>query len=184
MNNEIIKFSDIIIENISELTNSSEKQMHNVWKKVLKKIKSPTDDINNEKRMPLGEKLASNSRVVDLKNGVLLVEVDHSGWIQYLKMYQKFIIKGLKMEYPTIEINTLAYRQKGSNIKLIDVYKEEMKKSQKEMDIKLKNTEDKLSSLYKNKSNETDINNLPPEMREIFNRLIKQAEEEELNNKI
>ena len=66
-------------------------EISSVWNKVLAKIgykESVSDSENNF----IGKRLASNSHVVDLKNGVLLVEANHSGWIQYLRMYQNFIL--------------------------------------------------------------------------------------------
>lgn len=185
MNDGIIKVSDIVLNNVDNLTNTTENKIHNVWKKVVSKIKSSSDNIDSEKKMSLGIRLASNTRVADLKNGVLLVEVDHSGWIQYLQIYQKFIIKGLKMEYPSLEINTLAFKQRGSNVKIVDVYNEGLKKSQEEYNKKLSQTENELNNFYqrKNEKKESNIDVLPEEMKEIFNRLIKQAEDEETGKK-
>ena len=83
MFNQIITASDMM-NIVPGFSTSPEKNMMNVWKSVVSKIKSPRDD-DNEKRMPIGERLAGNTRVIDLKNGILLIETDHSGWIQYLK---------------------------------------------------------------------------------------------------
>ena len=76
---------------VTRLNTTSESKVINVWRNVVSKIRTSHDDEDDEKRIPIGERLASNTRVINLKNGVLLVETDHSGWIQYLKVYQKFI---------------------------------------------------------------------------------------------
>ena len=77
-----------------------------VWRKVLLGIKSSTNP--NE-----GANLAARSRVVDLKNGVLLVEADHPGWIELLQLRKNFILKGLSMFAPDMGVQTLAFRVAG-----------------------------------------------------------------------
>ena len=60
-----------------------------VWKKVVSRVHvNKFENEDSEKRISIGERLACNTRVVDYNNGILLVETDHSGWIQYLKIYQ------------------------------------------------------------------------------------------------
>ena len=53
------------------------------WEKVLLSIKSYNP---NE-----GQNLVSHSRIVDLKNGVLLIEADHPGWIELLQMHKNIL---------------------------------------------------------------------------------------------
>ena len=96
-----------------------EKNIFTIWKKVVLGIHSYKDESeNNEKRMPIGERLAGNTRVVDLKNGTLLVETDHPGWIQYLNMYKKFILRGINMYLPELKVKNLAFRTSGSSFTL------------------------------------------------------------------
>ncbi len=76
------------------------------WEKVLLSIKSYNP---NE-----GQNLVSHSRIVDLKNGVLLIEADHPGWIELLQMHKKYILKGMQMRAPDLSIRTLAFRLKGN----------------------------------------------------------------------
>ena len=79
-----------------------------VWKKVVSGVRSyKHESEDSEKRIPIGERLAGNTRVIDLRNGVLLVETDHPGWIQYLRMYQKYILTGLKMNLPDLKLHQL-----------------------------------------------------------------------------
>ncbi|HZK19290.1 MAG TPA: DUF721 domain-containing protein [Treponemataceae bacterium] len=77
----------------------------NAWDKVVSSIK------------PDGLKLAAHSRIIDLKNNILLVETDHPGWTQLLQMRRKFILKGLKIEFPRLHINTIAFKLKSDNFK-------------------------------------------------------------------
>ena len=67
------------------------------------------------------------------KNGVLLVEADHPGWIQYLRMYQKFIIKGLNMNLPDLKITSLAFRVTGQKVNLSESYNSQIQNEKKKM---------------------------------------------------
>ncbi len=77
-----------------------------VWRKVLLGIRSSSNP--NE-----GANLADHSRVVDLKNGVLLVEADHPGWIELLQLRKNFILNGLSMYAKGMGVQTLAFRLAG-----------------------------------------------------------------------
>ena len=137
--NRILSASDFM----SRFTNidfSKSDRLTNVWKKVVSKISvTKFESENSEKRMSIGERLAGNTRVVDLKNGILLIETDHSGWIQYLRTYQKFILNGLKKELPDLNISSLAFRQSGSNVNLYNSYEEQMKNESKQFYEKIEN---------------------------------------------
>ena len=87
--NDIKTGSDLtsIFEAIASSNNSY--GISNTWKKVVSKIGKKDEE--DDESLTIGEKLALNSHVVDLKNGILLVETTHSGWIQYLRMNQKFM---------------------------------------------------------------------------------------------
>ncbi len=77
-----------------------------VWRKIMLSIKSGTNP--NE-----GANLAAHSRIVDLKNGVLLVEADHPGWIELLQLRKNYILKGLSMYARGMGVQTLAFRVAG-----------------------------------------------------------------------
>lgn len=159
---------------ISMITKTSENGLPNIWKNVVSKIGKREDENDNEV-VTLGEKLAANSHVVDLKNGVLLVEANHPGFIQYLKMYQKFILKGLNWALPDLKINNLAFRLAGSNANLSVDYEEQAVKAKNEMNKKIEDTEKQLEKLNLNKNDEKNENKnggeLPPELLERFERL-------------
>lgn len=77
-----------------------------VWRKILLSIRSSTNP--NE-----GANLAAHSRIVDLKNGVLLVEADHPGWIELLQLRKNYILRGLSMYAKGMKVQTLAFRVAG-----------------------------------------------------------------------
>ena len=54
-----------------------------------------------------GSEIASHSKVRDIENGVLVVEVDHSGWLQIITMKKKGIIKSVNRKYPDLNITDM-----------------------------------------------------------------------------
>lgn len=149
------------------------------WKKVVSGIHSKRyESEDSERRMPIGERLASNTRVVDLKNGVLLIETDHSGWIQYLRFYQKFILNGLKMYLPDLKISSLAFRVAGSNVSLKDSYEDQLKAEQKKFEEKMDKQQRETESFYEKQGLSADNkvrkgSELPPELLSKFESIKK-----------
>ena len=137
--------------NVVSQFSSDKKQIYNVWKTVVSKIRTSRDDEDCETRIPIGERLAGNTRVVDLKKGVLLVETDHSGWIQYLRMYEKFIIKGLNMSLPDLKIHSLAFRLKGSDFGFSENYEKRLSDEKQKFNQKLEEQDSVLDNYNKNK---------------------------------
>ena len=152
MNEENIVSMQSIMEQCRIFAESDEGQLPSLWRTVVSRIKSNAENSERDdlidKRMPLGERLASNTRVLDLKNGVLIIESDHPGWIQYLKFYQSFIIKGLKMENPDLKITSLAFRLKGKEEKEIDIYEQALKKARAEMEERFKKNEEEARKFF------------------------------------
>jgi hypothetical protein len=54
--------------------------------------------------------LADHSRVVDLRNHLLLIEVDHPGWMQILHLRQSQLLKQVRKRYPQLQIRGLSLR--------------------------------------------------------------------------
>ena len=152
MNEENIVSMQSIMEQCRIFAESDEGQLPSLWRTVVSRIKSNAENSERDdlidKRMPLGERLASNTRVLDLKKGVLIIESDHPGWIQYLKFYQSFIIKGLKMENPDLKITSLAFRLKGKEEKEIDIYEQALKKARAEMEERFKKNEEEARKFF------------------------------------
>lgn len=168
MNDEgMISAADLVMRYVNMNQVGEANKIHNVWRDVVSKVTPYGVNDNDEKRIPIGERLAGNTRVIDLKNGVLLVETDHPGWIQYLNMCKKFILKGLKMALPELKISTLAFRVAGQNVSLSDSYDDMVEKSKKEMAEKLDKEEKLLNEQFpeKKKSNNSK---LPPELAAKF----------------
>ncbi len=140
------------------------------WEKVLLSIKSYNP---NE-----GQNLVSHSRVVDLKNGVLLIEADHPGWIELLQMRKKYILRGMQMHSPEMKIRTLAFRLKGNRGNLFasgESSEQAMEKERARMTEQLEREEALLRNSSVNSGTDAPSASenakkkpLPPELASIF----------------
>lgn len=140
MKNEVISCSDIIqaaYNNIEKSAFEKNNKFSSSWKKILTSIKTYNSDSN------IGQNLFDNSNVVEIKNNILLVEANHPGWIQMFQLHKNYILKGLKMYVPELNINSLAFRLKGSNARLSNVnYDSELKNESKKMNENLEKEEE------------------------------------------
>ncbi len=142
-------------------------QVNNTWKEILETIKSNSLNGNN-----IGKNMAAHSKVSDLKNGILLIEVDHSGWIQMIKTYQKYIMNGLKNKIPELKINALAFKLSGTDIKLAQISEEIFLKKEKDRLEKKYEEEEKILNKFSNlNEKQYEKKKLPPELEKIFNDL-------------
>jgi len=58
----------------------------------------------------VGTDIAAHTRVTDIRNGALKVEVDHPGWMQMLQMRKDEIVRKVAKQYPALEITNLHMR--------------------------------------------------------------------------
>lgn len=142
--------------------------------KVISTWRKTVESIN-----PNGPNIAAHSTVVDLKNGVLLIEADHPGWIQLLQMHKKYILTGLNRNIKELKIDTLAFRLKGSNFQLSDEQtklneEKERERMQRKLDDESKVLDEKGYG-YKPVHN-TEKKELPDELKKIFERFKKEME--------
>ena len=158
-----------ILEQCRIFADSEEGKISSVWRNVVSRIKSTSEtsesDELSDKRIPLGERLAANTRVVDLKKGVLIIESDHPGWIQYLKFYQKFILKGLQMESPDLKIKSFAFRLTDPEENPTEVYQKALQKAKEELMQQDEIQEKQIENYFKpEKKNVSAENQLPQEL--------------------
>lgn len=172
MSEEIVSFSQIISNAFDSIKIENARNSINIydeWKKILSRIKTNSSNPNE------GLNMAGHSRVIDLKNGILIVEADHPGWISLIQFHKKYILTGLKMKFPEVDFKTIAFRLKGSKenfspeIKNKDsVYREVEKRLEAEEEI---NRKIEISAAKeKSKSNKKE---LPPELKVLFDDLRK-----------
>ena len=116
MNNgeqNIVSAADMItslFSNLDKKTLDQSGKLIDTWKRVVSKVRSSGRDY--------GEQLCAHTNPVQFEKGVLLVEVDHPGWIQILQLYSKFILTGLQRAAPELGITTLSFKLKGSGAEL------------------------------------------------------------------
>ena len=139
-----IKASDMVLRIMKNIDPEQVRQgnkISSLWTQIVESIRS--NSINGEN---IGKNMASHSRVIDLKNGILLVEADHPGWIQMLGNYKKYILKGFQMKITELKI------EKQRNAEEFRINKE-----QKELE--------KKGFVYKNSGQKKE---LPSEIQKMF----------------
>lgn len=58
----------------------------------------------------VGENLAGHCQPADIRKGMLIVRVDHPGWMQEMKLVEKQVLKTIQKQFPSLEIRRLAFR--------------------------------------------------------------------------
>ena len=53
--------------------------------------------------------IAAHSRIRDLERGKLMVEADHTGWIQILQTRQEELLSAVQRRYPNMDIQTISF---------------------------------------------------------------------------
>ncbi len=177
MTSEIMNINELIHKTFSSISVGESKKAMDIfaaWENVLSKIRATNHEANPNE----GQNLIDHTRIVDLKNGVLLVEADHPGWISLLQMHKKFILKGMEMEIPGADISTLAFRLKGKRGDLYggDENATSPDKVRAEIEKRIDEEEKKLSNQSFKEKNSDEIQKtreLPPELASIFEDLHK-----------
>nr|QGT51492.1 hypothetical protein Unknown280_1840 [uncultured Spirochaetaceae bacterium] len=154
-------------ENIENQKLESGTKILGAWKTTVQKISGN------------GAQLSDHSRVVDLKNGILLVETDHPAWSQMLQFHKKFILTGLNRICADVKIESLAFRVRGSGVALADsgekIAANEMKKYSEKLDAQEKILLEKGFLGKEKKFEENEDSNcgeeLPENLKEIFARM-------------
>lgn len=60
-----------------------------------------------------GEALASHARLVDVRNDILIVEVDHPGWLQMLHLRQDALLEAARKAVPLVSVEGIRVRVGG-----------------------------------------------------------------------
>ena len=167
MNDGIITANEmltLVCDNLEKAELEKNNKLLKSWRFVVSSIKSNALNGKN-----LGTNLYAHSRVIDLKNGILLVECDHPGWIQTFRLYQKYILTGLNRGVPEAKISSLAFRLKGANFELHNHISEEKLKS--ELQQKLDKEDEILREFQKSQTESQKTEN--PSQKEIPENLQK-----------
>jgi predicted nucleic acid-binding Zn ribbon protein len=71
---------------------------------------NPYEPLFAEWKRIAGEALAGHSRLVDVQNGILLVEVDHPGWLQMLQLRKASILAAARRAAPQASVEGIRVR--------------------------------------------------------------------------
>ncbi len=94
MNKDISKASDIIakiFDTTIEKNISSALSISSIWNEVME------------------EKISAHSKIIDIKNGNLLVAVDHPGWSFQILLKKKEIIRRINAEFPEKKLKGISF---------------------------------------------------------------------------
>lgn len=86
---KIIPIKDVLTQFMDSLDYSEyekEQKIENTWEKMA------------------GSKIASHSKIKEIKNETLIIEVDHPGWIQYILFEKDKILKTINKKFPELNI--------------------------------------------------------------------------------
>lgn len=110
--NDRFKASNILGDLIDQIMPavSASNSVSTAWYDTVSSIRSFNND--DTQKVQLGTQLADHSTVIDLKNGVLIVETDHPGRLQLLQMHKRYILEGLRRKVPDLEIKNISYKIK------------------------------------------------------------------------
>lgn len=142
-----------------------------LWREIVESIKS--NSINGEN---IGKNMASHSKVIDLENGILLIEADHPGWIQMLGNYKKYIIRGFEMKAPELKINSLAFKLAGTTAELSKIHsriniEKEKENAEKRFEDEQKKMEERGFGYKSTQEKTGEKKVLPPEIQKMFDEL-------------
>jgi predicted nucleic acid-binding Zn ribbon protein len=71
---------------------------------------NPYEPLFKEWRKIAGEGIASHARLIDIQNGILLVEVDHPGWLQLVQMKSAALLAAARATAPLAVVEGLKIR--------------------------------------------------------------------------
>lgn len=169
---EVLNATDLVtkfLENLGCQNVESGNKILTAWKAIIESIKPNAKTKNAEN---LGKNLASHSRIIDFKNGILLVEADHSSWLQMLQLYQRYILGSLQRRFPELHIATLAFRLRGSNVGLSVGYDESLRIERERQNARYEREEKYLAEKgFSQKVDDEKIPELPPELKLLFDKM-------------
>ena len=92
----------------------------------------------NKWEIIVGKKLYGHTKIIDVKNGSLVIAVDHPGWLQMLRMKDKIVIKKVQKMFPQLNIKSMKIH---INEKYFKLSKDMDKEKEKNEDKKTNNNE-------------------------------------------
>lgn len=178
---EIIDSTELVTRFINSVNRASLEagnQMIQAWRAIIESIRP-----NSKNAANFGINLASHSRIVDFKNGIILVEADHSSWLQMLQLHKKYILSSLQKRFPELRISTLAFKLHGTDAGISISYEDSVKASMARRDERL-DAENKIleEQGFTKTQDDEKVPELPPELKALFDDIRKKMKEEAQND--
>ena len=109
--------------------------------------------------------MADHSKILEFKNGILVIETDHPGRIQLFQMYKNYIQTGINRKSPDLKVKNILFRLKKNekNIKaenVEDIIREKLLAD---------NIDDEFEKKYP--SQNENKSELPDDIKAIFERM-------------
>ena len=74
---------------------------------------NPYDQLFSQWHLIVGDSLAVHARLVDVRNGILIVEVDHPGWLQMFRLRQDALLEAARSAVPAVSLEGIRVRVGG-----------------------------------------------------------------------
>lgn len=167
MNSNIYGATDIIndvINDIYKVFNSNKMEQTNnvykIWEEILLSVKSFVTP-------NYGKNMLDHSKIIDIKDETMIIEVDHTGWMQLFETHKTYLLNGLQKKIPEIKIKNITYKLKKTEEKNTarTITHQEIQEAYDKQDAMLQ--KNKILTPIKEKKK------LPRELEEIFSKFNK-----------
>lgn len=160
--NKIYSNSEIMTSILEGMLSSIDRQKLKESNNVLEKWKSIITSIKSYVNPECGNTMYDHSKILDIKDGVILLQVDHPGYIQLFETHKKYILRGIEMKIPQLKIKNFSYKldKKNDFNTQRDLTREEMEK-----------IIEKQSNSVKISPENGEKKEYPPELESIFARM-------------
>ena len=76
---------------------------------------NPYDQLFSRWGQIVGDSMAAHTRLVDVRNGMLIVEVDHPGWLQMFRLRQDALLEAARKVAPAAGLEGIRVRVGGGD---------------------------------------------------------------------
>lgn len=156
--------SEIMVDVLEGILSDVDRQRMEESTIILERWKSIITSIKSFVNPNCGESMYLHSRILDIKNGIIILQVDHPGYIQLFDTHKKYILKGIRMKIPQMKVENISYRldKRNDYNTQLDLTREERKR-RLEM-VEKGESDDAPPKVYENRQ-------YPPELEAIFARI-------------
>jgi predicted nucleic acid-binding Zn ribbon protein len=74
---------------------------------------NPYEQLFARWRQIVGDAMADHARLVDVRSGFLIVEVDHPGWLQMFRLRQDALLEAARSAVPAVVVDGIRVRVGG-----------------------------------------------------------------------